>query len=120
MAEAYRNAELPFKIYDIPNVEEVRRKWTDSYLVDAMNARIQYKVEQSTNNHFMYWQHKVIAQLPYLGVTYWLSIRRVCRQYTKIGHRQPKSSLASLSPSGSIGHTPLMPTKRARKIPIII
>ncbi|KAJ8607272.1 hypothetical protein CTAYLR_009523 [Chrysophaeum taylorii] len=58
MAETYRDAEVPFKVYGVPNVEEVRKKWTDSYLADAMRGHIQYKVEKSENNHFMYWQHK--------------------------------------------------------------
>lgn len=59
LAEEYRNAELPFKIFDVPNIEEVRRKWTDPYLLEQMQKRtVQYKVEKSSNNHFMYWQHK--------------------------------------------------------------
>lgn len=59
MAETYRNAELPFKIYNVPNIEVVRSKWNDAYLVDSIRPHVQYKVEQSDNNHFMYWQHKV-------------------------------------------------------------
>lgn len=59
LAETYRDAELPFKVFDVPNVEEVRQKWTDPYLIEMMEAgTVQYKVEQSSNNHFMYWQHK--------------------------------------------------------------
>uniref|UniRef100_A0A7S3NET5 JmjC domain-containing protein n=1 Tax=Aureoumbra lagunensis TaxID=44058 RepID=A0A7S3NET5_9STRA len=60
LAEEYRNAEVPFKLYDIPNIEQVRKKWNDAYLVDVMDHRrgTQFKIERSKNNHFMYWQHK--------------------------------------------------------------
>jgi len=65
LAEEYRDAELPFKIFAVPNVETVRRKWTDPYLVDSMTGHVQFKVEQSRNNHFMYWQHKAGASSLY-------------------------------------------------------
>mmetsp|Transcript_34302 Transcript_34302/g.110156 ORF Transcript_34302/g.110156 Transcript_34302/m.110156 type:complete len:505 (-) Transcript_34302:186-1700(-) len=67
LAAAYRDAELPFKLYDIPTIEAVRVKWTDAYLVDAIDAKrnVQYKVERSENNHFMYWQHKSGASSHY-------------------------------------------------------
>jgi hypothetical protein len=32
LAEAYRNAEVPFKLYDIPDIEHVRRLWSREYL----------------------------------------------------------------------------------------
>jgi lipopolysaccharide transport system ATP-binding protein len=32
MAEQYRNAELPFKVYDVPDFDAVSRKWDDSFL----------------------------------------------------------------------------------------
>ena len=66
LAEAYRDAEVPFKIFGIPTVETVRTKWTDSYLVDVMDKhKVQFKVERSDNNHFMYWQHKSGAHALY-------------------------------------------------------
>ena len=34
LAEAYRNAEVPFKIYDVPDVEYARDAWTDVYLTE--------------------------------------------------------------------------------------
>ena len=57
LAEAYRNAEVPFKIYDVPDVEYARDAWTDVYLTEQFDRKgNQFKVEESTNNHFMYWR----------------------------------------------------------------
>jgi len=38
MALAYRNAELPFKIYNVPEVDAVSLRWTDDYLEDVLDA----------------------------------------------------------------------------------
>lgn len=54
MAMIYRDAEVPFKLYGIPDIDEVRRKWTDSYLASMMRSEKAH-VEKSTTNHFMYW-----------------------------------------------------------------
>ena len=47
---------MPFKIFGIPEVEEVVEKWTDPYLEKHMEGRrMSYKIETSTRgNHFMY------------------------------------------------------------------
>jgi len=59
MAEAYRNAEVPFKVFGIPEMEMVVDKWTDTYLSRKMEGpNINYKVEQSADNHFMYWVNR--------------------------------------------------------------
>jgi hypothetical protein len=34
MAETFRDSEIPFKVYDVPEVDEVTSKWTDG-LVDV-------------------------------------------------------------------------------------
>jgi len=45
MAEAYRNAEVPFKVFGIPEMETVVDKWTDTYLSRKMEGpNINYKV----------------------------------------------------------------------------
>jgi len=57
LAEAYRNAEVPFKVYDVPDIESVRDAWTDVYLTDQFDRKgNQFKVEESQDNHFMYWR----------------------------------------------------------------
>jgi hypothetical protein len=55
MAERYRNAELPFKLYDVPEIDVVRQKWTNDYLLKQFQSNFDTHVESSTNNHFMYW-----------------------------------------------------------------
>ena len=54
MAEAYRNAEMPFKLYDVPNINQVRQKWTSSYLAHRLRFHVA-NVERSESNHFMYF-----------------------------------------------------------------
>lgn len=53
-AEKFRNAELPFKMYDIPDILMVTRKWDDEYLKQKMKYASAH-VEESKSNHFMYW-----------------------------------------------------------------
>ena len=53
-AEKFRNAELPFKIYNIPDILSVTRKWNDEYLKQKMRY-VTAHVEESKSNHFMYW-----------------------------------------------------------------
>ena len=55
ISEIYRNAEVPFKIYNIPELDEVVKKWSDEYLLSRFGARTDAHVEQSEDNHFMYW-----------------------------------------------------------------
>lgn len=36
MALSFREAEVPFKLYDIPDIEKVVNLWTDDYLKQQM------------------------------------------------------------------------------------
>lgn len=54
IAELYRNAEIPFKLFNITNFEDVAAKWSDSYLTASMDSARTH-VEKSSNNHFMFW-----------------------------------------------------------------
>lgn len=67
IAEKYRTAEVPFKIFGIPEVEEVVEKWTDPYLEKHMEGRrMSYKIETSTRgNHFMYWVNRGLPKKKY-------------------------------------------------------
>jgi hypothetical protein len=57
MAEIYRNAEVPFKLYDIPELELVRAKWNYNYLSGVM--RFEWpRVEESKDNHFMFFMDR--------------------------------------------------------------
>jgi hypothetical protein len=45
MAEKYRNAEVPFKVFGVPEIEAVAEKWTDKYLTTKMmGPKIHFKV----------------------------------------------------------------------------
>lgn len=54
-AEKFRNAELPFKVYGVPDLTQVSTLWTDRYLNDQLERTWRIYVEKSKNNHFMYW-----------------------------------------------------------------
>ena len=58
MAVTFRNAELPFKVYNVPEFDTVRKKWTDEYLIKEMGTESKVHVERSDSNHFMYWTSK--------------------------------------------------------------
>lgn len=58
IALIFREAELPFKLYDIPEIEKVVDLWTDDYLLKQMASDKSISVERSNNNHFMFWKHK--------------------------------------------------------------
>ena len=54
MAEKYRNAELPFKVYNVPDIDQVSELWSLSYLKKKMKTKL--RVERSEDNHFMYFK----------------------------------------------------------------
>ena len=54
IALKYRDAELPFVIHNVPNLEATAAKWSDEYLTDKSRG-FATRVEASTNNHFMYY-----------------------------------------------------------------
>ena len=55
-AEKFREAELPFKLYDVPEFTAASQLWDDTYLENQFHGDIHGKhVEKSKNNHFMYW-----------------------------------------------------------------
>ena len=60
VAEKYRTAEVPFKVFGIPDVDKVVERWTDPYLEKNMESRqVSYKIETSPRgNHFMYWVNR--------------------------------------------------------------
>jgi len=60
MATAYRHAEVPFKVYDVPFIDEVSDKWSDDYLSHVLRegGKATRHIERSASNHFMYWALK--------------------------------------------------------------
>jgi hypothetical protein len=55
MAEAYRNAELPFKLYGVPDIDSAGSRWNDVYLIEHMDE-VTAHIEESSTNHFMFWK----------------------------------------------------------------
>jgi hypothetical protein len=56
MALTFRLAEMPFKIYGVPNVDEVVNKWSNEYLKEMMADDEKTNTLTSKNNHFQYWK----------------------------------------------------------------
>lgn len=54
-AEAYREAELPFIIYNVPEAEKVVEKWAKPEYLERLLGNERYRTEVSHNNHFMYY-----------------------------------------------------------------
>jgi hypothetical protein len=53
-ALTYRDAELPFILYNVPEADEVARKWAQPGYLENLSGKQYYKTETSHNNHFMY------------------------------------------------------------------
>lgn len=59
MAEQYRDAELPFKLFNIPDLNKASSLWSDSYLSRHLKSSEHTSiVEKSQSNHFMFWKSK--------------------------------------------------------------
>lgn len=57
IAARFRDAEIPFKVYNVPEIDSVSNKWNDEYLLDVLaEGRGGGHVEESKTNHFMYWK----------------------------------------------------------------
>jgi hypothetical protein len=64
-AAAYRDAELPFKLYNVPEFNDVSFKWDDSYLNNNLNSiQGRVHVEKSKSNHFMFWAMRGFRSVP--------------------------------------------------------
>lgn len=55
LAVLFRTAEIPFKLYDIPDIDSTVSKWTDTYLSQVLKTQNGIHIERSKDNHFMYW-----------------------------------------------------------------
>ena len=54
MAAKFRNAELPFKVFNVPDINKVSELWSLDYLKKKMKSKL--RVERSEDNHFMYFK----------------------------------------------------------------
>jgi hypothetical protein len=83
IAAKFRDAELPFKLYDIPNVNEVTKLWgSDSYLSSVLSQDPTIRAEKSKTNHFMFWKGKPYANFKKpteyvtMGFDHWLELAK--------------------------------------------
>lgn len=53
----YREAELPFVAYNIPELDGVAKKWGNVDYLQNMLGSKSYRTETSESNHFMYWRN---------------------------------------------------------------
>ena len=63
-ANIYRKAEVPFVVYNIPEVDEVVKKWNSIDYLNKKLGRKTYRTETSKDNHFMYWHAGLSFKLP--------------------------------------------------------
>eukprot|EP00611_Tribonema_gayanum_P021815 TRINITY_DN4277_c0_g1_i1.p1 TRINITY_DN4277_c0_g1~~TRINITY_DN4277_c0_g1_i1.p1 ORF type:complete len:352 (-),score=49.88 TRINITY_DN4277_c0_g1_i1:736-1752(-) len=64
LATRYKDCELPFKMFNVPEIDAVSSKWTNAYLSEAFDgpsasSRTMYVVSHSNSAKFMY--HRVNA-----------------------------------------------------------
>jgi hypothetical protein len=68
IAQSFRDNELPFKIFNIPDLDTLKYKWNDKYLKQQMSKET-ISVEKSKNNHFMYWNMRLESKSDYIPPT---------------------------------------------------
>lgn len=55
-AFAYRDAEVPFVVRGVPDLDDTVMRWADPLYLRKLLKGKEYKVERSEDNHFMYWR----------------------------------------------------------------
>lgn len=55
-AQRYRDAEVPFVVYNIPEFDATVQRWNEPGYLDRKLGDEKYHVEVSKNNHFLYYR----------------------------------------------------------------
>ena len=97
MAELFRTKEVPFKLYDIPDVDAVTRKWTNRYLLSKTKF-IQPHVEKSETNHFMFWNVFTSKRMKEAYVPPTKVIQMDFAEWLKIALRADREKISKYSP----------------------
>jgi hypothetical protein len=63
-AERYQRAELPFVVYNYPDVDDSVREWSDLEYLRRKIGKDDYKTEVSDNNHFMFFRNARNGKTP--------------------------------------------------------
>ncbi len=57
----------PFILYNIPSVDATTERWSSpEYMEKIFGKNTRYATEHSTDNHFMYFNHKLVSFFPCL------------------------------------------------------
>ena len=55
-AMTYRSKEVPFIMFNIPEVDETVKRWNNIDYLSKLLGKKSYRTETSKDNHFMYWR----------------------------------------------------------------
>ncbi|KAG2778382.1 hypothetical protein PC129_g17787 [Phytophthora cactorum] len=55
LAQMFREMEVPFVAYGIPELTAATERWTDEYLTAKLSRKVSYKVHVANDSHFMYY-----------------------------------------------------------------
>ena len=91
VAAEFLEAEMPFKLYNVPEFDEASRKWTDEYLVRELGSSGQ--VERAETNHFMFWNSRAKKSTDFKKPTTILQMR--FEKFLDMAHRSDASKLSS-------------------------
>ena len=61
IASKYRDAEVPFKMYNVPEFKAAGDLWTNNYLSSNLKEA-EYIIESSNSNHFMFYNRQIAIQ----------------------------------------------------------
>ncbi|KAG7399682.1 hypothetical protein PHYBOEH_008189 [Phytophthora boehmeriae] len=62
LAQMFREMEVPFVAYDVPDLMAASERWTDEYLTTQLDRDAQYKVHVVNDTHFMYYMKSMQLQ----------------------------------------------------------
>jgi hypothetical protein len=69
IAQVYRDAEVPFKLYNVPEFDQTVALWSDGYLIKNLDNGHTAHVEQSKSNHFMFWNMRGLKDKTFVPPT---------------------------------------------------
>ncbi|CEG35365.1 uncharacterized protein PHALS_09490 [Plasmopara halstedii] len=59
LAQMFREMEVPFVTYGIPELNAALKRWTDEYLMQQLTSTELYKVHVANDSHFMFFNKKL-------------------------------------------------------------
>jgi hypothetical protein len=92
-ARKFLEAELPFKMYGVPEFDAVSEKWTDEYLATNFNYMGKDRVEKAETNHFMFWNPRSRNIQDYKPPTE--HIKMSFGEFVQLAHRADNEKMSS-------------------------